>query len=154
MSWFSGEFWLGLDKIQWLISGNATALRIDIGNIEGNKAFAQYYYSTFRVQDSTTDYVLNVGGFSGTAGDSLRYHSNHPFSTRDRENDIDPRHCAVTFRGGWWYYRCLDSNLNGPYHDGDPTPYIGADGISWHSWKNSHYSLRFTEMKLHRIWWE
>ena len=145
----TGEFWLGLDKIHRLTSGNATALRIDIGDFEGNTAFAQY--STFRVQDSTTEYELNVGGFSGTATDSLRYHNNQAFSTRDRDNDPDHRHCAATFRGGWWYYDCIWSCLNGPYHDGDPTPYLQPDGIVWFTWKNNYYSLRFSEMKLRRI---
>ena len=91
--------------------------------------------------------MLNVGGYSGTAGDSLSGHSNSRFSTRDRENDIDPRNCAVTFSGAWWYYRCLDSNLNGLYHGA--TYGSSADGVVWYAWKR-YNSLRFTEMKLRR----
>lgn len=90
----SGEFWLDLVNIHRLTSRNATTLLIDMEDFEGNTVFA--HYSTFRVLDSTTSYRLNVGGYSGTAGDSLSGHTNSRFSTRDRENDRDSLNCAVT----------------------------------------------------------
>ena len=141
---------LGLNKIHRLTSRNASTLRIGMGDFEGNTVFA--HYSTFRFLDSTTSYTLIVGGYSGTAGDSLSGHTNSQFSTRDRENDRDSRNCAVTFSGAWWYYNCLDSNLNGLYRGGPHDSF--ADGIVWHAWKGYHYSLRFTEMKLRRLWGE
>ena len=40
---------------------------MDLGDFENNTAYAQY--STFSIGDSITKYTLNVGGYSGTAGD-------------------------------------------------------------------------------------
>ena len=80
----SGEFWLGLDKIHRLIS-TATQLRVDMRDFEGNSSYARY--SSFSVGDSVSQYTLSVSGYSGTAGDSLAYHSGSKFSTRDQDND-------------------------------------------------------------------
>ena len=59
----SGEFWLGLDKIHRLTNGVVTTLRFDLGDFEGNTAFAKY--TTFLVLNSSTNYVLNVAGCWG-----------------------------------------------------------------------------------------
>ena len=55
-------------------------------------------------------YLLHIGGYSGTAGDSMTangpsYHNNlMKFSTLDRDNDKNNRyHCAEYFKGGWWF---------------------------------------------------
>ena len=66
----SGEFWLGLSKVHRLTSnGTNHSLRVDLGDFESNTAYAQY--STFSIGDDLTKYTLNVGGYSGTAGDAL-----------------------------------------------------------------------------------
>ena len=141
----SGEFWLGLDKIHRLTS-TTTQLRVDMQDFEGNSAYAQY--SSFSVGDSASKYTLSVSGYNGTAGDSLTaIHNGHKFSTKDQDNDARPwRSCAITYKGGWWYEDCHDSNLNGLYHGGTHTSY--ADGVNWLSWRGHYYSLKFTEMKL------
>ena len=87
----SGEFWLGLDKIQRL-TPTATQLRIDMQDFEGNSRYAQY--SSFSVGDSVSKYTLSVSGYSGTAGDALAYHNGHKFSTRDQDNDDWHTNCA------------------------------------------------------------
>ena len=121
-----------------------TTLRIDMGDFEGNTAFAQY--ATFRILNSSTNYTLNVAGCSGNAGDALTYHTGRPFTTKDRDSDHQSNNCAVTFSGAWWYGGCHYSNLNGLYHAGSHTS--SADGVNWYQWKGYHYSLRFSEMKL------
>ena len=69
------------------------------------------------------------------------------FSTKDNENDKNPNdHCALRFKGAWWYNRCHNSNLNGIYHGGAYTSY--ADGVCWEGFKGLYYSLKRTEMKL------
>ena len=145
----SGEFWLGLDKIHRLTNGVVTTLRFDLGDFEGNTAFAKY--TTFRVRDSLTNYVLNVAGYSGNAGDALtggdQNENGQQFTTIDRDNDsLNSGNCALTFRGAWWYDRCHDGNLNGLYHGGSHTSF--ADGVNWEPWMGHYYSLRFSEMKL------
>ena len=142
----SGEFWLGLDKIHRLTS-NATELRVDMQDFEGNSAYAQY--TSFSVGDSSSKYILSVSGYNGTAGDSLAFQNGQRFSTRDQDNDIAPRgNCAQWSKGAWWYRNCHTSNLNGLYHGGPHSSY--ADGVNWKTWKRYNYSLKFSEMKLRR----
>ena len=56
----TGEFWLGLSKINRLTKEQSNTLRVDLGDFINKKAYAQY--SAFSVGDSTTEYTLTVGG--------------------------------------------------------------------------------------------
>jgi ficolin len=141
----NGEFWLGLHSIHRLTLAANTTLRVDLADFEGGKRYANY--STFRVLDSSRKYTLNIGGYSGDAGDSMGGHNGMNFTTFDEDND---RHsginCAITFKGAWWYDKCHNSNLNGRYLSGHHTSY--ADGVDWYTWRGHYYSLKTTEMKL------
>ena len=88
-----------------------------------------------------TRFVLH---FSGTAGDSLSYHRGFAFTTKDRDNDGNSGNCANHAKGAWWYNNCHWSNLNGLYLNGK----ITNQGMVWHHWKNSHFSLKRSEMKI------
>lgn len=135
-----GEFWLGLDKIHLLTASNAT-LRVDLRNSSNAKAYAQY--SVFEVGNESTNYTLTVGGYQGTAGDSLNYHNSMMFTTRDRDNDNHSGlQCADFRRGAWWYNACSYSNLNGLYLAGQDN----YRGVEWRTWKG-HVSIPYTEMK-------
>lgn len=84
----------------------------------------------------------------GTAGDSLSKHHGYPFTTKDRDNDIDfGGECAEGLKGGWWHYKCYDSNLNGVYRHGKDLSH--AVGIDWNSWKISF--ARRAEMKIRQV---
>ena len=83
------------------------------------------------------------------SGDSLYFHDGNMFSTHDKDNDIDARHCAREFKGAWWYSTCHLSNLNGQYLNGTYSSF--ADGINWYTWKGLHYSMKTTEMKIRRV---
>jgi len=82
--------------------------------------------------------------FSGTAGDSLSYHRGFAFTTKDRDNDGNSGNCANHAKGAWWYNNCHWSNLNGLYLNGK----ITDQGMVWYHWKNSHFSLKRSEMKI------
>jgi len=83
-----------------------------------------------------------------STGDSLRWHEGMKFSTKDRENDLHAtKWCARSFPGGWWYNKCLVSNLNGLYYSEGETP-LTAQGVDWYYWKGHDYSLKSTEMKF------
>ena len=138
----TGEFWLGLSKIHRLSKEGSNTLRVDLGDFEGNTRYANY--STFNVSDGSTEYILTVGGYSGTAGDSLTYHNGSRFSTRDNDNDVWSDNCAQTHTAAWWYNKCQHSTLNGRYFN---TATNNVQGIIWWHWKNGFISLKFTEMK-------
>ena len=147
----NGEFWLGLSKVHRLTSNRTNTLRVDLGDFESNTAYAQY--STFSIGDNTTEYTLNVGGYSGTAGDSLNgghSHNGMKFSTKDNDNDnASGDYCPIHYKGAWWFNNCLNSHLNAPYHP-NGGPVSDWTGILWYSWRGISYSLKFTEMKVRR----
>ena len=140
-----GEFWLGLDKINRL-TNTAASLYVNLEDFDGNKRFAKY--STFKVKDSSTQYKLEVSGYSGDAGESMGFHNGQKFSTKDKDNDAwTDGSCAVTYKGSWWYSACHASNLNGHYYSSGPQTSYG-DGVIWFNFKGHYYSLKFTEMKI------
>ncbi|XP_078353874.1 microfibril-associated glycoprotein 4-like [Oculina patagonica] len=142
----TGEFWLGLGKINNLTRSGKHKLRVELEDTEGNAAYAEY--DVFVVANEETNYRLSVGNYSGNAGDSLTNHDGYPFTTKDQDNDQSFNHnCAVIQKGAWWYKKCHTANLNGFYHLGN---YSGgwADGVVWKTWKGIWYSAKTTEMKI------
>ena len=137
------EFWLGLSKIHRLTKIDSS-LRVDLEHFNQSTRYA--HYDTFSVGDVSAEYVLTVGGYYGTAGDSLEIHNGRRFSTKDNDNDVSSSNCATRFTGAWWYKSCHHSNLNGKYLHGVHSSY--ADGVNWYHWTGYYYSLKFTEMKL------
>uniref|UniRef100_A0A8C1A4D4 Tenascin XBa n=2 Tax=Cyprinus carpio TaxID=7962 RepID=A0A8C1A4D4_CYPCA len=136
----SGEFWLGNDILHTLTSRTPMSLRIDLRS--GNDtAFA--HYANFNISSEANHYVIELSGYFGTAGDSMKYHNGRPFSTIDKDPNILSIHCAKAYMGGWWYKNCYKANLNGLYDS-----YSDNKGVVWIDWKGKDASLPFTEMKL------
>lgn len=90
-------------------------------------------------------YKLTVGGYSGTAGNSLSENNGMKFSTKDQDNDIWGKRCAVEFKGGWWFYNCLGCDLNGPYHK---SAVKTAIGMVWHLFGKHYVSLKNARMMI------
>ncbi|XP_078679657.1 uncharacterized protein LOC144915284 isoform X1 [Branchiostoma floridae x Branchiostoma belcheri] len=150
----SGEVWMGLEKAHRLTSTSDYQLIVELEDWDGNVAVATY--GTFHVGDVTSFYALEVGDFAGDAGDSLapegRYNANgQQFSTFDMKNDDNEDfNCAVTYsEGGWWYPPgCGYAFLNGKYLT-DCNPYCDpSQGVVWHTWKGSGYSLKRSTMMM------
>ncbi|XP_030639128.1 tenascin [Chanos chanos] len=136
----SAEFWLGNDLLHALTSLKPMSLRIDLR--AGNDT-AYAHYSNFSVDSEANNYAIEISGYSGTAGDSMRYHNGRPFSTRDRDPSPLSIHCAKAYRGGWWYKNCYKANLNGLY-----ATFSENQGVVWIDWRGKDASIPFTEMKL------
>ena len=68
----SGEFWLGNDNLHRIAAAGNMTLRVDLEDFDGNVSFAEY--SIFKVADGSDKYRLLIGGYKGTAGDSMTYH--------------------------------------------------------------------------------
>ena len=149
---FNGEFWLGLNKIHRLTQAANTTLRVDLADFEGETRYAKY--TMFQVLDSSTKYQLNIGGYSGDAGDSMipsdYGHNGTKFTTKDQDNNLKSSlNCAEQYKGGWWYSNCHRANLNGLYLSGAHTNF--AEGVNWYDWRGHNYSLKISEMKLKHI---
>ena len=141
-----GEFWLGLADIHRLTEGVSSSLRVDLGDAQGNTAYAQY--GSFSIGDSTTEYTLSIADFIGGNADDdmITYHNLNgmKFTTKDNDNDNWGDNCATEAQhiAGWWFNVCSFSSLNGPY---DGSSY---QSISWYPLKNNMESLQFVEMKI------
>ena len=68
----NGEFWLGNENLHRLTAAGSVTLRVDLEDFEGDIRYAEY--TTFKVADEGDKYRFSIGGYSGTAGDSLLYH--------------------------------------------------------------------------------
>lgn len=134
------EFWLGLSNLHKITAGGQYELRVDLRD-KGETAYAQY--DKFSVSEPRTRYKVHVGGYSGTAGDSMTYHHGRPFSTYDHDNDIAVTNCALSYKGAFWYKNCHRVNLMGRYGDNSH-----SKGVNWFHWKGHEHSIEFAEMKL------
>uniref|UniRef100_A0A3Q2QXP4 Angiopoietin-related protein 5 n=1 Tax=Fundulus heteroclitus TaxID=8078 RepID=A0A3Q2QXP4_FUNHE len=157
------DHWLGLEKVHLLTKDKTKkwTLRVDLWDHEGSTAFAEY--NNFKIGNEGTAYKLQVGRYSGNAGDAIRGaypgidQNGFGFSTIDRDNDgcspcifgdIAEAECALSEGGGWWYSRCGSASLNGEWHpSGD---HIGwASGLHWLTWKPpAPYSAQATRMMI------
>ncbi|XP_034735774.1 mucin-5AC-like [Etheostoma cragini] len=133
-----GEFWLGNNMIHLLTRDRDMMLRVELEDFNGVMEYAEY--EQFRVASERLRYRLTVGGYSGTAGDALRFsrrydHNNRAFTTPDRDHDRYPSgNCGAYYSSGWWFDACMAANLNGRYYVGS---YRGVrDGIFWGTWQN------------------
>ncbi|XP_027704757.1 ficolin-1-like isoform X1 [Vombatus ursinus] len=143
-----GEFWMGNDNLHRLTTQRNNELRIDLQDFDHNHFFAKY--ASFQILGETEKYMLILGNFvDGTAGDSMTYHSNKSFTTKDQDNDEDKSNCAQMFKGGWWYGKCHFANLNGLYFQGNHESY--ANGINWKTGKGYNYSYKISEMKFRPV---
>ena len=68
----NGEFWLGNDNLHRLTAAGSVTLRVDLEDFEGDIRYAEY--TTFKVTEEGDNFRLLIGGYSGTAGDSMAVH--------------------------------------------------------------------------------
>uniref|UniRef100_A0A673XBK6 Tenascin Cb n=1 Tax=Salmo trutta TaxID=8032 RepID=A0A673XBK6_SALTR len=134
------EFWLGLSNLHKITVVGQYELRVDLRD-KGDVAHAQY--DKFSISDPRSRYKVHVGGYSGTAGDSMTYHHGRPFSTYDHDNDIAVTNCALSYKGAFWYKNCHRVNLMGRYGDDSH-----SKGVNWFHWKGHEHSIEFAEMKI------
>uniref|UniRef100_A0A182N217 Fibrinogen C-terminal domain-containing protein n=1 Tax=Anopheles dirus TaxID=7168 RepID=A0A182N217_9DIPT len=140
-----GEFWLGLDRIYQLTVSGPHELVVLLEDYAGNKTYARF--DQFEIGDENQKYALTkIGGYTGTAGDSLGGAKGMKFSTLDSDNDTWASQCAVTYTGAWWYSACHSSNLNGKYLRGETKEY--ATGMVWSTFRGHHHSLKTSKMMI------
>lgn len=136
----TSEFWLGNTALHQITSSGSYELRVDLW-AEDETAYA--VYDDFRVEAEGNNFRLRLGQYRGNAGDSMSYHNNMIFSTRDRDAQRRILPCAMSYRGAWWYRNCHYANLNGLYSNNKD-----HQGVNWKTWKGFEYSIPFTEMKM------
>ncbi|KAK6327005.1 hypothetical protein J4Q44_G00026500 [Coregonus suidteri] len=141
-----GEHWLGNEFVFLLTSQRPYNLRVELIDWDGQQAFS--HYDRFYIGSEKQNYRLFLKSHSGTAGrQSSLVINGADFSTKDMDNDNCICKCALMLTGGWWFDACGPSNLNGMYYNHGQN--MGKlNGIRWHYFKGSSYSLRATAMMI------
>ncbi|XP_037710486.1 fibrinogen-like protein A [Drosophila subpulchrella] len=100
------DFFIGLEKLHLITKAHHCQVLIELRDKKGHRRYA--HYDQIEIGSEKESYVLKVvGSYSGTAGDSLKYHENAKFSTYDRDNDLHTENCAKHHHGGWWFKNVL-----------------------------------------------
>ena len=147
----SGEHWLGNENLHRLTQNRDYELRADLEDWEGQTRYAKY--SHIKVLSESQNYQLDIGSYSGTAGDSLSYHNGMQFSTHDRDNDLRSPSCISTHGyGGFWLNNCMRVGVNN-YYSHSSSGYGAAigDRIRWDAWYGYQYSLKSTRLMIRPI---
>ncbi|XP_073847163.1 microfibril-associated glycoprotein 4-like isoform X1 [Musca autumnalis] len=141
-----GEFFIGLEQLHKLTTGRQYELVIVMEDFKDDCRYAKYEH--FVVANETEKYqLIKLGQYTGTAGDSLSYNLGTKFTTKDQDNDTyGTKNCALLHKGGWWYWSCSHSNLNGKYLEAKSDDLM--ERIYWQTFGGFYYALKFVEMSL------
>lgn len=146
----SDEYWIGNHALHYLTSSDEKmALRVMLSNNTNDSVSIDY--ESVRIASEADLFKIQVGTYLGPEGWNAFTVNGQNFSTFDRDNDVWPQNCAVTFRGAWWYSSCHGSNLNGLNLNGEHDSY--ADGIEWSARgvgvsRTQHYSYPSARMMI------
>lgn len=104
----SGDFWLGLTRIQKITSKTQYELLIKMSAFDGTTATARY--SNFKLNDISDLFkITSLGNYTGDAGNSMSTSLNRQFSSQDKDTDASlTTNCAKLWGGGWWLNNCGD----------------------------------------------
>ena len=102
------KLWYGLKALNCFTETGQWELRIDF-QFE-NKTWSHLHYKQFKVGNSSAEYPLTIGGFTGITTDPFVTHplNNMKFSTVDNDNDQDGGSCAARVKHGWWFNKCAN----------------------------------------------
>ena len=116
-------YWIGLDRLHQLTHGNCQ-VRFDLQDrADGTWHYA--LYSNFSVGDSSTNYTLTIGGYSGDTGyDAMAYYNGQQFTTYDADHDGWSGNCAWDHGGGFWYASCASALITTSSYFAWPTPTV------------------------------
>lgn len=148
------EYWIGNRALHALTSGeDEMTLRVVLTNTTEDQQFVEY--ESVKIANEETLFKMQLGKLLGPSGwDALSNGNGQNFSTFDRDNDMAPdEHCAVHYRGGWWYNRCHLANLNGLNLNGRHDSF--ADGLEWsvrgYPSRLYHYSYPSVRMMIRPV---
>ena len=106
----NGNYWLGNEQLHQLTNNGRYKLRFDLQATNDSWYYAEY--SSFVVSSEASQYMLQVSGYSGNAGDALSYSNGHKFTTYDRDNDPYGVNCVASRGGGFWHNNCVYCGVN------------------------------------------
>lgn len=116
-----GDYWIGNDAIHQLAKGRNSSLHVTITQMNSGFVSSKMYHQ-FYVSGEDQNYTLQVanpgnGSLSDrlVEGGAFDRATGMQFSTFDVDNDKYSGNCAAFFLGGWWFNRCHNAYLTGPW---------------------------------------
>lgn len=131
------DFWLGNENIHILSNQVPVEIRFDMTDVKGNRRFA--VYRNFYIDGESKNYALHISGYSGDAGDGMKYHDGQGFSTKDKGN----YQAVIAIHGPWWITDWAYVHLNGFYEPGK----YDHQAVHWYKWLENE-GLASVEMKV------
>ena len=110
--WLGNEFMYKATKLYNSHVSKTAELYILVASADNKTFYAMF--KDFAILSEATNYTLQLSShFKGTMGDSMEYHNNVMFSTKDRDNDgVNTADCAKRYGGyGWWFKSCYKALL-------------------------------------------
>ncbi|XP_062135604.1 angiopoietin-related protein 7-like isoform X2 [Drosophila sulfurigaster albostrigata] len=103
---FSGDFFLGLEKIHQLTNSTRYELLIQMEDYDGR--VSNVHLDNFRVDGKDNDYIVSsLGNYSGQNNNQCKY------SKIDDDTDMwEYVNCKENYREGAWYADCLERKTN------------------------------------------
>ena len=143
----NGNYWAGLEFMNNLTKFVPKRLRILLEHFDGSVPDVVFYWN-FSVMNAESNYRLNISGFSGNIGNSLKKSNRMMFTTQDTDNDRkDSENCAVKHKCSWWMNSCFYACLNGEYQTKANTELHGK-GIVWLHPRKLGYSYKRSIMSI------
>ena len=109
------DFWYGLSAMHCLTQRGQWEMRVDYQ--KNDKTWSYLHYNQFSVGNTSEEYPLTVGGFTGVGNDEFAYHilNGMKFSTSDIIMIMISgvySICATSNKSGWWYSNCAHIYIN------------------------------------------
>ena len=151
--WLGNEFLYQITTLYNVVRGKAMDLYIKLIGHANKMSYAKY--SKFFVNSEVNKYYLRIGGYSGTAGDSLSYSNYKFFTTKDSDNDASYRNCATVSQnggpatlGGWWYSLCYRACLTKTFNVYDTVRKSYLPAPQWYYLGYNYNYLKGAEMMI------
>ncbi|XP_050095688.1 ficolin-1-like [Anopheles aquasalis] len=139
------EFWLGLEKVHQITSGRKHELVVELKDFNGRFKYARF--DSFEIGSESEQYNLkDIGEYSGTAGDNMSPLKGVKFSTKVRDNNVGPVHCAQQYEGAWWHcniWFCVEENLNGRYMNA-----VDLKSMHWRHFNEMFQGLSYSRLMI------
>ncbi|KAH9509012.1 Techylectin-5A [Bulinus truncatus] len=138
------DYYIGNNFISNITNLGKYEMRVDMV-YQSRHYFA--YYRDFSISNEESNYTLHLDGYTGDAGDDLKYVNHIMFSTPDRDNDLQPEgSCSKEYNTGWWFKDCHAGLLTGDFTRGRRF----GEGVVWPSLTGYYRNLGMVEMKIRR----
>ncbi|XP_030838030.1 ryncolin-3 [Strongylocentrotus purpuratus] len=145
--YLDADFWIGNTMIHSITSQTRFMIRFEFTDWDDQLGYAEY--NGFRINDESDNFRLILGQYmGGNAGDSMTYHNNTQFSTRDRDHDVSIGNCAFLRQAGYWFRGCNKANPNGRWLARSDARGLNGAVVNWGTWEGRKYTYCLKSFRI------